>query len=186
MYTPTQRLMRSRTEKVIAGVAGGIGQYLAIDPVIVRLAFAVLCLTGVGVLLYPILWLVMPLEGSQTPAPEQVLQEMRQQARRVGDEAREIFVAQGSAARRARFDPMTGAPVDPEAEIPINNVGTGNAPVDPRARRNRLLGIILLGVGAFILISTIPVLAHAIGIAGRFVFPLLLIGIGVLMLRRQR
>jgi hypothetical protein len=32
MYNPTQRLMRSRTEKVIAGVAGGIGQYLAIDP----------------------------------------------------------------------------------------------------------------------------------------------------------
>src|SRR5258707_15855881 len=73
MYTPTQRLMRSRTEKVIAGVAGGIGQYLAIDPVIVRLAFAALCLTGVGVLLYPILWLVMPLEGSPTPAPEQAL-----------------------------------------------------------------------------------------------------------------
>lgn len=186
MYTPTQRLMRSRTEKVIAGVAGGIGQYLAIDPVIVRLAFAALCLTGVGVLLYPILWLVMPLEGSQGPAPEQALHEMRQQAQRVGDEAREIFVASGSPSRRPRYDPMTGASLDPEAEIPINNVNSGSAPVDPRARRNRLLGIILLGVGAFILINMIPGLGHVIGIAGRFVFPLLLIGVGMLMLRRQR
>ena len=186
MHTPTQRLMRSRTEKIIAGVAGGIGQYLAIDPVIVRLAFAALCLTGVGVLLYPILWLVMPLEGSTTPAPGQVLNEMRQQAQRVGDEAREIFVASGSASRRPRFDPMTGTPVDPESEVPINNVGPGSAPVDPRARRNRLLGIILLGVGAFILVNMIPGLGHVIGMTGRYIFPLLLLAIGVMMLRRQR
>src|SRR5262250_3733847 len=100
MYNPTQRLMRSRTEKVIAGVAGGIGQYLAIDPVIVRLAFAALCFTGVGVLLYPILWLVMPLEGSQRPAPEEAIDEMRRQAMRVGEEASAIFVVPGSSQRR--------------------------------------------------------------------------------------
>ena len=55
MYNPTERLMRSRTDKVFAGVAGGIGQYLAIDPVIVRLAFVALCFTGVGIFLYPVL-----------------------------------------------------------------------------------------------------------------------------------
>src|SRR5262245_20398312 len=125
MYNPTQRLMRSRNEKVIAGVAGGIGQYLAIDPVLVRLAFAALCLTGVGVLLYPILWLVMPLEGSQRAAPEEALAEMRRHAVDIGEEAREIFVAHGSAPRRSRFDPMTGQPIDPESEIPINNVAPG-------------------------------------------------------------
>jgi phage shock protein C len=186
MYTPTQRLMRSRTDKIIAGVAGGIGQYLAVDPVIVRLAFAALCFTGVGVLLYPVLWLVMPLEGSQRPAPEQALDEMRRQAMRVGDEAREIFVAPGSAPRRQRFDPMTGQPVDPESEIPINNVNPSGTPVDPRARRNQLLGIILLGVGTFILVGMIPGFGHVVGIAGRFMFPLLLVGIGIMMLRRHR
>ena len=118
MYNPTQRLMRSRTDKVIAGVAGGIGQYLAIDPVIVRLAFVALAFTGVGVLLYPVLWLIMPIEGGQRPAPDQVFDEMRQQAQRVGDEVREVFVS----ARRPRYDPMTGQPADPDAEIPINNV----------------------------------------------------------------
>jgi len=64
MYNPTQRLMRSRTDKVIAGVAGGIGQYLAIDPVIVRLAFVALCFTGVGILLYPVLWLIKDLAAT--------------------------------------------------------------------------------------------------------------------------
>src|SRR5215216_7330218 len=116
MYTPTQRLMRSRTDKVVAGVAGGIGQYLAIDPVLVRLAFVALCFTGVGVLLYPVLWLVMPLEGSGRATPEQALGELRQQAMRMDEEVREVFVAPGSAPRRPRFDPMTGQPIDPESE----------------------------------------------------------------------
>jgi phage shock protein C len=175
MYNPTQRLMRSRTDKIIAGVAGGIGQYLAIDPVIVRLAFVALCFTGVGVLLYPVLWLIMPIEGGQRATPDQVLDEMRQQAARVGDEVREVFVSQ----RQPRYDPMTGDAVDPEAEIPINNVGNGAAPVDdPQARRNRLLGFILLGVGAFILLSMIPGF-------GKLVIPALLIGAGFLILRRQ-
>jgi phage shock protein C len=186
MSDPTQRLMRSRTEKVIAGVAGGIGQYLAIDPVIVRLAFAALCLTGLGVVLYPILWLIMPVEGSQRAAPRQAFDEMRKRAQQFGDEAREVFVAPGSTPRQPRFDPMTGQPVDPEAEIPINNVGASTSAADPRERRNRLLGFILLGVGAFILINMIPGFGHLIGLVGRFVFPLLLIAVGVLVLRRQR
>ena len=174
MYNPTQRLMRSRTDKVIAGVAGGIGQYLAIDPVIVRLAFVALAFTGVGVLLYPVLWLIMPIEGGQRLAPDQVFDEMRQQAQRVGDEMREVFVS----ARRPRYDPMTGQPVDPEAEIPINNVNTGNGSATPEDRRNRLLGMILLGVGAFILLSMIPGF-------GKLVLPAILIGAGILVLRRQ-
>ncbi|MBK9715793.1 MAG: PspC domain-containing protein [Kouleothrix sp.] len=174
MYNPTQRLIRSRTDKIIAGVAGGIGQYLAIDPVIVRLAFVALCFTGVGVLLYPVLWLIMPIEDGQRATPNQVFDEMRQQAQRVGDEVREVFVS----SRRTRYDPMTGQPVDPESEIPINNVNPGEAPADPQARRNRLLGLILLGVGAFILLSMIPGF-------GKVVFPVLLIGAGILVLRRQ-
>ena len=174
MYNPTQRLMRSRTDKVIAGVAGGIGQYLAIDPVIVRLAFVALVLTGVGVLLDPVLWLIMPIEGGQRAAPEQVFDEMRQQAQRVGDEVREVFVS----TRRSRFDPMTGQPVDPESEIPINNVNAGADQPAPENRRNRLLGMILLGVGAIILLGMIPGF-------GRMLMPLVLIGAGILVLRRQ-
>jgi hypothetical protein len=110
---------------------------------------------------------------------------MRRHAMGIGDEAREVFVAPGSASRRPRFDPMTGEPIDPEAEIPINNVGPGSAPADPRARRNRLLGFILLGVGAFILVNMIPGFGHVVGMIGRFVFPLLLVAVGVMMLRRH-
>jgi phage shock protein C len=178
MYNPTQRLMRSRTEKIIAGVAGGIGQYLAVDPVLVRLAFVALCFTGVGILLYPVLWLIMPLEGHQRTTISQAFSEMRQQTMQVGDEIHEVFVAHGSTPRRPRYDPMTGQPVDPEAEIPINNVNAGDTPVDAQARRNRMIGSILLAVGVFILISALPGF-------GKIVFPILLIGAGILIMRRQ-
>jgi phage shock protein C len=56
-----QRLMRSRDDRVIGGVAGGLGAYLGIDPVIVRLVFVVLALAGGGgILAYVVAWLVIP------------------------------------------------------------------------------------------------------------------------------
>jgi phage shock protein C len=57
------RVRRSTTDKVIAGVAGGLGRYLGIDPVILRIAFVLLALSGgSGVLLYIIGWIAIPQE----------------------------------------------------------------------------------------------------------------------------
>lgn len=56
-------LRRSTTDKVVAGVAGGLGRYLGVDPVIIRIALVVLALTGgSGVLLYIIAWIAIPEE----------------------------------------------------------------------------------------------------------------------------
>lgn len=57
-------LFRSRTDTMVAGVCGGLGQYLGIDPVLIRLFFVLLTLGGgSGVLIYVICWIVIPLEG---------------------------------------------------------------------------------------------------------------------------
>jgi phage shock protein C len=57
-------LRRSRSNRVIAGVCGGIGRYLGVDPVLIRVAFVVLALAGGGgVLLYIVGWILMPEEG---------------------------------------------------------------------------------------------------------------------------
>jgi phage shock protein C len=62
-----KRLHRSRTEKMIAGVCGGLAEYLDVDPTLVRVAWVfVSLLAGVGVLLYLITWVIMPLD---LPAP---------------------------------------------------------------------------------------------------------------------
>jgi phage shock protein C len=182
MYTPAQRLMRSRTDKMIAGVAGGLAHYLGIDATIVRLGFVALALTGAGLLLYPLLWLIMPLEGTTGPAPRQAVDELRQQAVRMGDEIREVFVSPGSTPRRPRFNPMTGEPIDSEGEIPINNVNPDANPDDVQKRRNQLLGLILLGIGTFILLTAIPGIG---AVVGRFLVPGLLIAAGIYVLRRR-
>jgi phage shock protein C len=62
----SKRLRRSRTDRVLGGVCGGIGNYLDIDPIIVRLFFVLLSLgNGVGVFLYLVLWVVIPSESAE-------------------------------------------------------------------------------------------------------------------------
>ncbi len=57
----TSRLRRSRKERVIAGVCGGLGIYFGVDPVWFRVAFVVLTVGGgSGILIYLISWLVVP------------------------------------------------------------------------------------------------------------------------------
>jgi phage shock protein C len=61
---PGSRLYRSRNDKWVEGVLGGLGQYLGIDPVILRLAFIVLLLVNAGgaVIAYIIMAIVVPKE----------------------------------------------------------------------------------------------------------------------------
>ena len=63
-----RKLYRSANNKMIAGVASGVGEYLNIDPTLVRLGFIVLALMGgPGLLAYIIMWVVVPLEPSDLP-----------------------------------------------------------------------------------------------------------------------
>lgn len=56
-----KRLYRSRKNRILAGVCGGLGEYFGIDPVIVRLAWVLFILMyGSGLLAYLIAWLIIP------------------------------------------------------------------------------------------------------------------------------
>ncbi len=59
---PPKRLHRSRIDKKILGVCGGLGEYFEIDPTLVRLLFVAFALSsaGFGLLLYLLLYLLMP------------------------------------------------------------------------------------------------------------------------------
>ena len=60
----TNRLARSRTDYMVGGVCGGIGEYFNIDPTLVRLLFALLVVFGVGtgLLVYIVLMIIVPEE----------------------------------------------------------------------------------------------------------------------------
>lgn len=60
-----RRLYRSNRQRVVAGVCGGLGDYLAVDPVWFRIGFVVLALGGgSGILIYLLMWLIIQ------PAPD--------------------------------------------------------------------------------------------------------------------
>lgn len=59
-----RRLVRSRSNKWIAGVAGGMGDYFKVDATLVRLTFVALTIFwGIGIPLYLFAWLIIPREG---------------------------------------------------------------------------------------------------------------------------
>lgn len=67
---PYKQLRRPATDRMIAGVASGLGRYFAVDPTLVRVVFAVagLLTGGLALLAYPIMWFLMPEEPADAPA----------------------------------------------------------------------------------------------------------------------
>ena len=64
----TARLERSREDRIVAGVAGGLGTYMGANPWLFRFAFIVLAFFGgLGVLLYIAAWLLIPDQGTKEP-----------------------------------------------------------------------------------------------------------------------
>ena len=62
-----RNLRRSRDDRMIGGVCGGLGRYLGIDPVILRIVLAALAIFGgIGLLLYALAWLLVAEDGSDT------------------------------------------------------------------------------------------------------------------------
>ncbi|HEY1074636.1 MAG TPA: PspC domain-containing protein [Patescibacteria group bacterium] len=63
----SKHLYRSRDNRVIGGVAGGLGEYFDLDPIVIRLLFVLLAVGGgSGVLIYIIAWILMPEEPTVT------------------------------------------------------------------------------------------------------------------------
>ncbi|WP_078621956.1 PspC domain-containing protein [Streptomyces sp. NRRL S-244] len=67
-------LRRSKRDKVLAGVCGGLGRYFDLDPVIFRIVLGVLAVTGgVGLIFYGFAWLLLPVEGEEDSEAKKLL-----------------------------------------------------------------------------------------------------------------
>lgn len=67
------RLRRSKADRMIAGVIGGLARYFGFDPTLARVLYVILSVVSVafpGILVYIILWIVMPEEG-EVPRSQQ-------------------------------------------------------------------------------------------------------------------
>ena len=152
-------LVRSDKNRIVAGVCQGLGEYLGIDPLILRILFVVLALAnGTGLVLYVMGWLFIP-KGEATFASHE--QMVRHNAAEIGQRAREL-------GRQARG----GVRGDDEMVDPWSV---------PEERRNSL------GIGGIVLVSIgILLLMRNIGLFAWFrpgeMLPLALIAVGAVLL----
>jgi phage shock protein PspC (stress-responsive transcriptional regulator) len=88
-----KQLYRSTTDRMIGGVCGGLGAYLDIDPVLIRLFFVLLTLGGgSGIIIYVIMWILIPCPDEGAVASAETMQsgadEIAERARALGDGVR--------------------------------------------------------------------------------------------------
>jgi phage shock protein PspC (stress-responsive transcriptional regulator) len=96
-----RRLYRHRTNRIIAGVCGGVGEYLNIDPTFVRIFFVLLTLSnGIGVLVYFLLWIIIPPDDARNVS-------LGESARTGADEIAEHAHSLGEDLRQAVHNPTS-------------------------------------------------------------------------------
>jgi len=70
----SKQLTRSKNNRIVAGVAGGIAEYTGLDLSLTRLITAVVVLfTGIGLVLYILAWILLPEEGSSSTGLDQIM-----------------------------------------------------------------------------------------------------------------
>ncbi|HAZ31939.1 MAG TPA: hypothetical protein DCY61_04510 [Dehalococcoidia bacterium] len=85
-----RRLYRSRSNRVIWGVCGGLAEYLNVDPTVIRLVMVLLVFAnGIGILAYIIMAIIVPLEGSKTAEPKETMRENVEEMKKTAGELRE-------------------------------------------------------------------------------------------------
>jgi phage shock protein PspC (stress-responsive transcriptional regulator) len=181
-----KRLLRSRNDRVIAGVAGGLGRYFGIDPIIVRIAFAVSVLIGgLGVLAYIALALFVPTapaaDGEIQPAPVE-----RSKAVAVGAGIAILVIALSWGIFDGPWG-WHGLWIGPwvllvalaAGAIVIARKGRGS---DSGDRPRSVLATLLIAIGAFIGLSGVALVAAWAGATGHgVVVATTIIVIGVLL-----
>lgn len=121
------RLTRSSSDVMIAGVCGGLGEFFSIDPVVARLIFVILGLNGgIGVVVYGLLWLLMPKKNAAGKNVGSAPSEQQQNTTNTGQgqhaPAQPVTSQQHVASpglgvytppnpASYRFDPQTGDPI---------------------------------------------------------------------------
>jgi len=190
-------LYRSRDDRMLAGVCGGIGEYFALDPTLVRLVFVLLAVfTGIGVLAYIVLWIVVPEQGGR-PLYEDWKSQPDAQASTEG--APTGAAPTGVTVPESPVPPDAPAapapPVDPEPPAasgggPVPVTGTSRSGSEDWRMRHEGrrsggigLGIILIVVGGVLLVNR---LVPQLNIDIWKLWPLLIIAIGIGMVLRPR
>ncbi|HEY0493422.1 MAG TPA: PspC domain-containing protein, partial [Candidatus Dormibacteraeota bacterium] len=145
--------LRRGPDRIIAGVCSGLAEHFHIDPTLVRVIFVALTLVppAIGIILYLVLWFLMEAPNSSAasswatgPGPR-----LRQVVEEVQRELRGLFGPSHAEANR-------GQPVAPTPGQPVAPARRGGAdPGQQRHSRGLWGGVLLIGLGAYLLLANL-------------------------------
>jgi phage shock protein C len=150
------RLYRSRVKRVFGGVAGGLAEYMNVDPILVRVLLIIAAaINGIGALLYVIMWIVIP------EAPLEY--EFPNYSKPDSEPGKEGETANSDSSDTSASNTFTGAEQFAGQSKSVNG--------------RIIIGIILIGFGTFFLLDNFfPFFDF------EDIFPLALVAIGVALL----
>jgi len=156
-----KRLYRSRSDRMLWGVCGGLAKYFDMDPTIVRIiAVLLIFANGLGILAYIIMAIVVPLEGSKVTAPKEAIKE----------NVEDIKETAGELGREIR-------------STLVGEEGESEEVAKVRHRRRNVLGIILIVVGILFLLGSFNLFWW---FDWGNLWPLILVAIGLLIILSTR
>lgn len=102
-----KKLYRSRSDRMLWGVCGGLAKYFGMDPAVIRIiAVLTIFVNGLGILAYIIMAIVVPLEGSKAAEPKATIkenvEEMKETAEEVGRKVRSTLAEEKEAEDKSR------------------------------------------------------------------------------------
>lgn len=167
-FSQGQRLTRSRGERMLAGVCGGLAEYLGMDATLMRVLWVVATFVSGGLTLiaYPIFWLVMPESGRYTSAADDTFRNVAERVdpvvERIGDRVRETFskeprTADPATAKRAQEQQLENEILGiTEDDLERDRAQAAAAPkVKSKHRWLPVLGAGLIILGLIILADTV-------------------------------
>jgi phage shock protein PspC (stress-responsive transcriptional regulator) len=195
-----RRLMRSSRERMWAGVAGGMAEYFDLDPSLVRLLWvaATVVSGGLAVPVYILAWILLPRDDRPPYGGPNVWrdwsQEFHGETQRLAEEARRV----ADDMREASHSWRAPGPTEPPAGESARDTTTASTGVPPEpewwrseryverhhnhGRHPRSTGIVLVALGVFLLAANSGIFNW---IEWRTMWPMIFIGLGVLLLARQ-
>ncbi len=155
-----KRLYRSKSDRMIWGVCGGLAKYFDVDPTLIRIiAVLSIFISGAGIIAYIILAIVIPSESSKATEPKDAIKENVEELKKTASElGREI---QSTFTGKDESEETTGV----------------------RYRRRNLLGIIIIIIGILVLLSSFNLFWW---FRWSYFWPIIIIAIGLLIIVSAR
>ena len=190
MQSPGTQTFFRGSDRILGGVCSGLAEGFHVEVLWVRLAFVVLAfINGVGLLLYLVMWVLMPERAGYQPPGQNVFESMGADIKRAWADLKTQFRV-GTAAPASTTS--TPAPAPPAAGISMTSGAATStppasmaAPTLPEPTQRQVTGTPTFIFGAILVVLGVAFLAANSGITWDVILPAGLVALGIVLLVRN-